>query len=39
MGLQVPKDERARLEKTIADIGFVAHDETANPAYRQFLKN
>ena len=39
MGLQVPKDERARLEKTIAEIGFVAHDETANPAYRQFLKN
>ena len=39
MGLQVPKAERARLEKLLAAMGSAAKDETANPAYRVFLKN
>jgi threonine dehydratase len=39
LGLQVPKAERKKLEKFIGEIGFAAHDETANPAYRVFLKN
>ena len=39
MGLQVPKAERKKLEKIIADIGFTAYDETSNPAYKVFLKN
>jgi len=39
MGLQVPKTERARLESFVAETGFAAKDETANPAYRVFLKN
>ena len=39
MGLQVPKAQRAKLEKLIAATGFVAKDETNNPAYKVFLKN
>jgi threonine dehydratase len=39
MGLQVPKRERVRLERFVKETGFVARDETANPAYRVFLKN
>ncbi len=39
MGVQVPKTQRATLEKLIATTGFVAKDETNNPAYKVFLKN
>ncbi len=39
IGLQVPKKQRARLQTFVRTIGFTAHDETANPAYRLFLKN
>lgn len=39
MGLQVPKSERTRFEKLIEETGFMAKDETVNPAYRVFLKN
>lgn len=39
MGLQVPKNEREKLEKVIEDMGFAANNETNNPAYKTFLKN
>ena len=39
VGLQVPKAERKKLEHFIGEIGFVAHDETGNAAYKTFLKN
>jgi threonine dehydratase len=39
MGLQVPKDERDKLESVIGEMGFVACNETNNPAYKTFLKN
>jgi threonine dehydratase len=39
MGLQVPKSQRAKLEKLIAATGFAATDEIHNPAYKVFLKN
>ena len=39
MGMQVPKTDRGRLGKFIGELGFTAYDETANPAYRVFLKN
>ena len=39
IGLQVPKSERAELADFITEIGFVGVDETANTAYRKFLKN
>jgi threonine dehydratase len=39
MGLQVPQREHKKLEKTISEIGFIAHNESDNPAYRAFLKN
>jgi len=38
MGLQVPKAERKKLEEYITKTGFIACDETNNPAYRTFLK-
>lgn len=39
MGLQVPAPHRGKLEHFIRETGFVAKDETNNPAYRVFLKN
>ena len=39
MGMQVPAKDRAKLDTFIAKIGFTGTDETANPAYRMFLKN
>ena len=39
MGLQVPKEHRDKLAAFIAETGFVAKDETSNPAYKIFLKN
>jgi threonine dehydratase len=39
MGLQVPKNERAKLESVIETMGFAACHESNNPAYRTFLKN
>ena len=39
MGLQVPKADHAKLDRFVQETGFVAQDETANPAYRVFLKN
>ena len=39
MGLQLPKGDRNKLETFVKETGFVAKDETNNPAYRMFLKN
>ncbi len=39
MGLQVPKGDRVKLAAFVQETGFVAKDETANPAYRAFLKH
>lgn len=39
MGLQLPKGDREKLEIFVKETGFVAKDETSNPAYRVFLKN
>ncbi|MER2519135.1 MAG: threonine ammonia-lyase, biosynthetic [Bdellovibrionales bacterium] len=37
MGLQVPVAERNDLRQVIQNVGFIATDETVNPAYRVFL--
>jgi threonine dehydratase len=39
MGMQVPKADRGKLDKFIAELGFAAYDETANPAYKVFLRS
>ena len=39
LGLQVPKDDRKALRQFIAALNFAAYDETANEAYRAFLKD
>ena len=36
-GLQVPRDQRAGFARRIAELGYPAWDESANPAYRMFL--
>ena len=38
IGLQVPKNERARFDKFLATLGYAYADETSNPAYKLFLK-
>lgn len=38
MGLDVPETHAAKLDKFIQETGFVASEETANPAYKIFLK-
>ena len=38
VGLQVPPRERSQLKKYFAEIGFPYWEESANPAYRLFLK-
>ena len=37
-GFQVPKDERAAFAQALDEIGYPCVDETANPAYKYFLK-
>ena len=37
-GFQVPKDERAAFAQALEEIGYPCVDETANPAYKYFLK-
>ncbi len=39
IGLQVPKADDNAFLQFVADLGYPAVDETANPAYRLFLKN
>jgi threonine dehydratase len=39
MGMQVPIKERKQLDAFMTRVGFAFTDETANPAYRVFLKN
>lgn len=39
MGLQLPKADHVKLEAFVKETGFVAKNETANPAYKVFLKN
>jgi threonine dehydratase len=38
IGLQVPKNERARFDKFLATLGYAYADETNNCAYQLFLK-
>jgi threonine dehydratase len=37
-GVQVPDGEREKFAKHLAKLGYTYSDETANPAYRLFLK-
>ncbi len=37
MGLEIPPAERPAFRAIVDGLGFVAHDETDNPAYRLFL--
>jgi threonine dehydratase len=39
VGLQVPAAERGRFEERMNALGYPYEDETANPAYRLFLKS
>jgi threonine dehydratase len=38
VGLQVPKKERAGFRRFLGEIGYDYSDESANPAYRLFLR-
>ncbi|MCH8179010.1 MAG: threonine ammonia-lyase, biosynthetic [Proteobacteria bacterium] len=38
VGLQVPKDEQARIPKVLDTLGYAYVDETRNPVYRLFLR-
>ena len=38
MGLQVPQGERGDFQTFLDDVGYDYRDETANPAYRLFLR-
>ena len=38
IGLQVPQGERGEFQKFLEDVGYEFEDETANPAYRMFLR-
>jgi threonine dehydratase len=38
MGLQVPPQESAGLQSFLDAIGYEYEDESANPAYRMFLR-
>ena len=37
-GVQVPEPDRAKFAAHLAKLGYTCWDETANPAYRLFLK-
>lgn len=37
VGIQVPKDQRARFRESLDKLGYPYRDETANPAYALFL--
>ena len=37
-GVQVPEPDRAKFAEHLAKLGYTCWDETANPAYRLFLK-
>jgi threonine dehydratase len=37
-GVQVPEGDRAEFARHLAKLGYTYSDETANPAYRLFLK-
>ncbi len=39
VGLQVPKQDDKAFTAFVKELGYPAVDETANPAYRLFLKN
>ena len=38
IGLQVPQGERGDFQAFLEDVGYECEDETANPAYRLFLR-
>ena len=38
IGLQVPQGERADFQAFLEEVGYEFEDETANPAYRMFLR-
>ena len=38
MGLQVPEGERGDFQAFLEDVGYEFENETANPAYRMFLR-
>ena len=38
IGLQVPQDERGDFQSFLEQVGYDCRDETANPAYRLFLR-
>ena len=38
MGLQVPPTDRAAFLAFLDDVGYDYREETANPAYRLFLR-
>jgi threonine dehydratase len=38
VGMQVPPQDRARFEERLASLGYPYEDETANDAYRLFLR-
>ena len=38
IGLQVPEGERGDFQAFLEDVGYECEDETANPAYRLFLR-
>ena len=33
----LPRDEQAEFDRHLQELGYVAHDETDNPAFRYFL--
>jgi threonine dehydratase len=39
VGLQVPKADHKAFVQFVTDLGYPFVDETANPAYRLFLKH
>ena len=38
VGIQVPKNQQAQFERQLSNIEYRYWDETANPAYDQFLR-
>ena len=38
VGIQVPAQERTRLERFLTELGYAYEDETANPVYGLFLR-
>jgi threonine dehydratase len=39
VGVQVPDGERGEFEGVLDEVGYPFHEETGNPAYRQYLGN